>query len=187
MQDTISQTHTPQTVLQFWFEELTAQDWFSGSKQLDSTITQRFGELLKHAEKSELFEWRATPHGRLAEIIVLDQFSRNVYRNTPQAFAQDPMALALAQEAIMLEMDQQLTTIEKSFLYMPFMHSESNIIHEKALELFSDPGLENNYDFELKHKVIIDRFGRYPHRNDILGRVSTQEEIEFLKQPNSSF
>ncbi len=85
MRDTISQAYTPQTVLQFWFKELTAQDWFSGSKQLDSIIKQRFGELLKHAEKSELFEWRATPHGRLAEIIVLDQFSRNVYRNTPQA------------------------------------------------------------------------------------------------------
>lgn len=178
---------TPQDVLFYWFDELTPNDWFAGDNTLDKAISERFSPLLKSAEKSELFSWRTTPHGRLAEIIVLDQFSRNIYRGTPQAFTQDPLALALAQEAILLEMDEQLTTTEKAFLYMPFMHSESNIIHEKAIELFKKPGLENNYDFELKHKVIIDRFGRYPHRNEVLGRESTLEEIEFLQQPGSRF
>ena len=118
---------------------------------------------------------------------MLDQFSRNVYRNTPKAFAQDPLALALAQEAIALGKDVELSPTQQSFLYMPFMHSESLLIHERAVELFKAPGMENNYEFEIKHKVIIDRFGRYPHRNEILGRESTAEEIEFLTQPGSSF
>lgn len=187
MDDIMNHEITPQDVLFYWFEELTPNDWFTCNQSLDNAIAERFGEVLKSAKKSELFSWRATPHGRLAEIIVLDQFSRNIYRDTPQAFAQDPLALALAQEAILLEMDEHLTNAEKAFLYMPFMHSESNIIHEKAVELFNRPGLENNYGFELKHKEIIDRFGRYPHRNEILGRDSTPEEIEFLTQPGSSF
>lgn len=136
----------------------------------------------------ELYGWRKTAHGRLAEIIVLDQFSRNMYRDQPQSFAADPMALVLAQEAVFLGADKKLKTPqEQAFLYMPYMHSESEIIHEVALDLFSQPGLENNYAFELKHKEIIDRFGRYPHRNDILGRQSTAEELAFLKEPGSSF
>lgn len=180
-------TFTPEDVLRFWFEELAAKDWFVGNKEVDNLISTRFHKLLESGAKSELYSWRDSAKGRLAEIIVLDQFSRNIYRDTPRAFAQDPLALALAQEAIAQQYDQSLSSIEKSFLYMPFMHSESKIIHEKALELFNQPGLENNYDFEIKHKVIIDRFGRYPHRNAILGRKSSAEEIEFLTQPNSSF
>jgi len=174
-------------VLDFWFNELEPKDWFVSSSELDKTITSRFGDLLKSAAQSELFTWRDSPQGRLAEVIVLDQFSRNIYRNTPKAFAQDPLALALAQEAISRGLDQELETKQRSFLYMPFMHSESAIIHQQAVELFNVPGMENNYEFELKHKVIIDRFGRYPHRNDILGRSSTPEETEFLTQPGSSF
>ena len=174
-------------VLNFWFNELEPKDWFVSSSELDKTITSRFGDLLKSAAQSELFTWRDSPQGRLAEIIVLDQFSRNIYRNTPKAFAQDPLALALAQEAISLGLDQELETKQRSFLYMPFMHSESAIIHQQAVELFNVAGMENNYEFELKHKVIIDRFGRYPHRNDILGRASSPEEVEFLTQPGSSF
>ncbi|WP_333003732.1 DUF924 family protein [Vibrio coralliilyticus] len=178
---------TAQEVLSFWFEELEPKDWFVSSEQLDNTITQRFGDLLQCAAKSELYSWRTNALGRLAEVIVLDQFSRNVYRNTPKAFAQDPLALALAQEAIALGKDAELSLTQQSFLYMPFMHSESLLIHERAVELFKAPGMENNYEFEIKHKVIIDRFGRYPHRNEILGRESTAEEIEFLTQPGSSF
>ncbi|MEX0337228.1 DUF924 family protein [Vibrio tubiashii] len=174
-------------VLDFWFNELEPKDWFVSSSELDKTITFRFGDLLKSAAQSELFTWRDSAKGRLAEVIVLDQFSRNIYRNTPKAFAQDPLALALAQEAISLGLDQELETKQRSFLYMPFMHSESAIIHQQAVELFNVVGMENNYEFELKHKVIIDRFGRYPHRNDILGRSSSPEEVEFLTQPGSSF
>ena len=128
-----------------------------------------------------------TPEGRLAEIIVLDQFSRNLYRDQPHAFAYDNMALILAQEAISLQLDAQLSPEQRAFLYMPFMHSESKLIHEFALKLFQRLGNEINLNFEKKHKVIIDRFGRYPHRNALLGRVSTPEELAFLTQPNSSF
>ncbi|WP_194436416.1 DUF924 family protein [Vibrio fluminensis] len=176
-----------QQVLDFWFKQLEPKDWFVYNPEVDQQIQTQFGSLLERAAQAELFAWRDTPQGRLAEIIVLDQFSRNVYRNTPQAFSQDPLALALAQEAVRLGIDKELSTIEKSFLYMPYMHSESALIHEQAVALFAQPGMENNYDFELKHKVIIDRFGRYPHRNAILNRTSNPEEIEFLAQPNSSF
>ncbi|MBA5760988.1 DUF924 domain-containing protein [Vibrio sp. 404] len=174
-------------VLNFWFNELQSKDWFVANPDIDAVIRTRFGELLQQASQAELYSWRDTAKGRLAEIIVLDQFSRNVYRNTPQAFSQDPLALALAQEAVRLELDKQLTPQERSFLYMPYMHSESALIHEQALELFNQPGLENNYDFELKHKVIIDQFGRYPHRNAILNRTNTPEEEAFLLQPGSGF
>ena len=109
------------------------------------------------------------------------------YRNSSLAFAQDALALALAQEAITLKLDAALPPIQRSFLYMPFMHSESKLIHQYALKLFEDLGNPINLDFEQRHKVIIDRFGRYPHRNQVLGRNSSQEELDFLTQPNSHF
>ncbi len=168
-------------VLDFWFKELTFKDWFSGSTDLDQRIKTRFEKTLEEASRGELSSWRKTPRGRLAEIIVLDQFSRNVYRNTSSAFAQDKMALILSQELVLGGFDKDLSPEEKSFAYMPYMHSESRLMHEEAVKLFNQPGLENNYKFELLHKEIIDRFGRYPHRNAILGRESTPEEVEFLK------
>lgn len=171
----------------FWFNELTPKDWFQGGDNIDQMITKKFESILLSAAKGELFRWRSSAKGRLAEILVLDQFSRNIYRDTIGAFSQDSMALILSQETISLGIDKELTDLEKSFLYMPFMHSESLLIHEEAIRLFSQPGLENNLDFEHKHKVIIERFGRYPHRNSILGRESSTEELEFLKEPNSSF
>lgn len=174
-------------VLTFWFDELSPKQWFGKHDNLDNAIAARFSGLLKSAEQCELMHWRTTAQGRLAEIIVLDQFSRNIYRDQAQAFANDPLALALAQEAISQEYDKKLSDQQKAFLYMPFMHSESKLIHQQAVELFSQPGLEYNLEFELKHKVIIDKFGRYPHRNELLGRASTDEELAFLKQPNSSF
>lgn len=176
-----------QTILDFWFTELDESDWWKKDDQLDTTITERFKDTHNKAIQCELYHWRSEPEGRLAEIIVLDQFSRNIYRNHTKSFLYDSMALTLAQEAVSLKADKHLSPIQKAFLYLPYMHSESAIIHEEAVKLFSQPGLENNLDFEHKHKVIIDRFGRYPHRNLTLGRKSTAEEIEFLKQPNSSF
>jgi uncharacterized protein (DUF924 family) len=175
------------SVLDFWFKELTPKQWFVKDEDLDLIITKKFLSLHTQASQCELNHWRETIEGRLAEIIVLDQFSRNIYRDTPQAFAQDNLALALAQEAIASGEDNSLSDQQKAFLYMPFMHSESLAIHEQAVELFNKPGLENNLDFELKHKVIIEQFGRYPHRNNILGRASTKQELVFLTQPNSSF
>ncbi|NVD08885.1 DUF924 domain-containing protein [Vibrio sp. JPW-9-11-11] len=182
----IAQTQ-PQDVLQFWFHELKPEDWFSGSLELDQQITSLFFPLLERAAQCELVGWRDSAQGRLAEVIVLDQFSRNIYRNTPRAFSQDPLALALAQEAVNLGLDQKLPVEQRSFLYMPYMHSESATIHTQALVLFGTPGMEHNYQFELKHKAIIDQFGRYPHRNSILGRGSSEQELAFLQQPDSSF
>ncbi len=178
---------TPEDIIRFWFEELEPIQWFKKDLDLDREIGARFGTTHRAASLGELESWRRTADGRLAEIIVLDQFSRNVYRDSPLAFACDPMALVLAQEAIRIAADQQVAFEKRSFFYMPYMHSESVKVHEWAVELFSQPGSEYQFEFELKHKAIIDRFGRYPHRNEILGRASTLEEIEFLKQPGSSF
>ena len=177
----------PIDILHIWFTELTPQQHFTKYATLDESIRTRFGPTLGAAARCELFPWRATPEGRLAEILVLDQFSRNVYRDTPRAFAQDALALALAQELVTSGQDRSLPTAQRVFAYMPYMHSESALIHERALELFAQPGMENNLDFERRHKAIIDRFGRYPHRNAILGRTSTPEELALLSEPGSSF
>jgi uncharacterized protein (DUF924 family) len=174
-------------VLKFWFETLKPSQWWEVDPVLDRDIGERFGDLLESASAAELFEWRVDALGRLAEIIVLDQFSRNIHRGTPRAFSQDPMSLALAQEAVTRGAVNALSPIERAFLLLPYMHSESRRIHVEAEQLYREHAPEDNYQFELKHKVIIDRFGRYPHRNEILGRESTPEEIDFLKQPGSSF
>jgi uncharacterized protein (DUF924 family) len=174
-------------ILNFWFHELTPAHWWKKDDALDAEIKQRFAAIHAQAARCELFDWRMAAKGRLAEIIILDQFSRNIFRDSPQAFAHDSLALALAQEAVAVGADKALSPSERSFLYMPFMHSESAAIHQIAVTLFSAPGMENNLDFELKHQAIITRFGRYPHRNKILGRESTAEEIEFLKGPGSRF
>jgi len=174
-------------VLQFWFDDLKpAQHWRKDPK-LDEQITKQFLTVHQAAIQCELYTWRETALGRLAEIIVLDQFSRNIYRDLPEAFAADSLALALAQEAIALGLHNALSKEQKSFLYMPFMHSESLLIHNAALTLFEENGVQSTLDFEIKHKKIIERFGRYPHRNAILGRLSTQQELSFLNEPGSSF
>ena len=176
-----------QTIIDFWFKDLSPKQWWVKDTEFDQQIRERFLEYHKAVIAGETYGWREQPQGWLAEIIVLDQFSRNIYRDTPQVFAQDPQALTIAQEAISSGATEVLSDQEKVFVYMPFMHSESKLMHEIAVGLFTDLGIESNLDYELKHKAIIDRFGRYPHRNNILGRQSTPDEIEFLKQPGSSF
>lgn len=176
-----------QQILEFWFEQLKPANWWEKNLKLDEEIGQRFADLHRQAASGELWHWRSSAEGRLAEVIILDQFSRNIYRDQPESFAQDGMALALAQEAISLGMDQSLPVVQRSFLYMPFMHSESLAIHDRAVELFTVPGMESSLDFEHRHRDIILRFGRYPHRNAILQRPSTDEERAFLRQPGSSF
>ncbi len=178
---------TYQAVINFWFKEIEPSTWWVKDLVFDKTIATRFQALHDKAIQGELAHWRNCVQGRLAEIIILDQFSRNMYRDNTRAFANDSMALVLAQEAISLGLDKQLSDIERSFLYMPYMHSESRIIHHDAVELYKANGIESNLDFEMKHKAIIDRFGRYPHRNAILNRDSTADELEFLNQPDSSF
>ncbi|MDE2055082.1 MAG: DUF924 domain-containing protein [Xanthomonadaceae bacterium] len=177
----------PQDVLHFWFDETAPEQHFKNDAAFDAEIRARFGETHLAAAHGELAAWRDTPEGRLAEIIVLDQFSRNLFRDDARAFATDGMALVLAQEAIRAGVDCATPSARLTFLYMPFMHSESRAIHVEAERLFRHPGLEDNYQFELKHKAIIDRFGRYPHRNRVLGRASTPEERAFLERPGSSF
>lgn len=176
-----------QPILEFWFEELRPASWWAKSAKLDEDIRRRFGDLHRQAARGELWHWRGSAEGRLAEIIILDQFSRNLYRDRPEAFAQDGMALVLAQEAISLGLDEELPVVQRAFLYMPFMHSESLMIHDRAVRLFDVPGMDSSLDYEHRHRDIILRFGRYPHRNAILGRASTEEEQQFLRQPGSSF
>lgn len=179
--------YSAQHIIDFWFDDHTKPYWFSKSDEFDQKLSTQYLPLLQQAQAGELASWRNTITGRLAEIIVLDQFSRNIYRNTPQAFAQDGMALVLAQEAVKQADFAKLSTEQRNFMLMPFMHSESKVIHEQALPYFKTYASEHTLDFEYKYKVIIDRFGRYPHRNAILGRISSDKEIEFLNQPNSSF
>lgn len=178
---------TPETILSFWFEQIEPKQWWVKDPAFDSQITQLFEDTLIKAKQGELYHWRVTPKGRLAEIIVLDQFSRNIHRDTPQAFEADALALVLAQEAVAQHADNELHKKQVPFLFMPYMHSESQAIHEVAMVLFNREAAINNLEFEQRHKEIIDRFGRYPHRNSILGRPSTPAEIEFLNQPGSSF
>lgn len=174
-------------ILRFWFEEIHPAKWWAKDDAFDQLIRGRFSQVHARATRCELFEWRVEARGRLAEIIVLDQFSRNLFRGSPLSFASDTLALALAQEAIAAKADAALSPTERSFLYLPFMHSESLKIHEVSMNLYRNNGNQSNLDFEIRHKQIIERFGRFPHRNAILGRQSTDEELEFLNQPGSGF
>lgn len=171
----------PDDILDFWFNILSERDWFIKDDEIDDMIRRRFRDFLLEASRGELFYWRENATGRLAEIIILDQFSRNIYRGSSAAFQNDALALVLAQEMINLKLHLELTEKQRIFCYMPFMHSESPVIHEQALNLFSSLGDKESLKFEELHKDIIDKFGRFPHRNKIIGRTSTMREIEFLK------
>lgn len=176
-----------QEILDFWFDAETQPYWFIKSEAFDRVLKERFFNTLIAARQGECEAWRKSIYGRLAEVIVLDQFSRNIFRGTPNAFVQDAMALALAQEAVKQPDFDLLSTTEKKFLIMPYMHSESQLIHQQAIPLFAALNDDDTMDFELRHKAIIDRFGRYPHRNSILNRTSSEEELLFLQQPGSAF
>ncbi len=176
-----------QDILSFWFTELTPKQHFARDSALDAQIGARFGPTLAAAARGELQAWRADAPGRLAELIVLDQFSRNIHRDTALAFAQDALALTLARELVALQLDAALPLARRVFAYMPWMHSEDLAAHAEALPLFSQPGLEHNLQLLHRHTEILRRFGRYPHRNAVLGRASTTAELAFLQQPGSSF
>lgn len=178
---------TSQDILHFWFKELSEKQHFVKDPALDAAIGQRFGATLEAAARCELFGWRSTTQGRLAEIVVLDQFSRNLFRDTPRAFAQDPLALVLAQELVASGQDRALPQVQLAFAYMPYMHSESSVVQAESVRLFAQPGLEDNLNFALRHQEIVLRFGRFPHRNSQFGRTSSAEELAFLSQPGSSF
>lgn len=176
-----------QEILDFWFEKLNPNQWWKEDAIVDNLIKEKFLDIHNQAIKGELWSWRNDPQASLAEIIIIDQFSRNIYRGKPKSFLYDGIALVLAQSVIDKNLYQQLSLVQKSFLYLPYMHSESSKIHEEAVRLYGSLGLKENYEIELKHKAIIDRFGRYPHRNKVIGRDSTPDEIIFLQEPGSSF
>jgi uncharacterized protein (DUF924 family) len=166
-------------VIRFWFEELLPQDWFVRNDATDRQIRERFlplyEELSEHAVLSPV-----TARQALSTVIVLDQFPRNLFRGSSRAFATDGLALSIAQQAITAGLDRELTAQQRVFLYMPFQHAEDREIQARSVELFASTGMEQPLDYARRHKEVIDRFGRFPHRNAALGRDSTPEEREFM-------
>jgi uncharacterized protein (DUF924 family) len=178
---------TPEDVLSFWFDELQPQDWFKPHPDLDSQCEQRFR--LTHLEMARALppEWFATPIHRLATIVLFDQMPRNMYRGTPLAFATDGLALREATRALEAGADSDLSVDQRVFIYLPFEHSENLVDQTRSVALFTDLGDANYLDYAIRHREVIRKFGRFPHRNAILGRVSTPAEVEFLSQPGSRF
>jgi uncharacterized protein (DUF924 family) len=188
-----------QDVLSFWFGAAgrPREEWFRASDAFDAEIRSRFGEALERAARGDLDDWRSTPRGRLALVVLLDQFSRNAFRGKPSAFALDPRARALALEGIDAGEDRGLPHLERSFLYMPLMHAEDTALQDRSVALFEELAraappelagyLESGAKFARAHRDIVARFSRFPHRNAILGRESTAAEAEFLRQPRSAF
>lgn len=194
--DTASASAGAAGVLEFWFgaEGLrTPRDvWFRKDPAFDAEIRARFGDLIEHALAGRLDHWGADgPESALALIIVLDQFTRNVFRDTPRMFAGDERALAIARRLVESGADRDLAPTQRWFAYLPFEHAESPAEQERAVALFDDlrayPESAGAYDWAVRHRDVIRRFGRFPHRNDILGRTSTAEEIAFLETPGSRF
>ncbi|HWP46085.1 MAG TPA: DUF924 family protein [Candidatus Limnocylindrales bacterium] len=191
-------------ILHFWFGDLQTINleerlklWFGGEEETDRLIRDKFEPDLLQAISGELAHWEETPRGTLALIILLDQFSRNIYRNTPRAFAQDEMALGICLRGMDRGKDLALDLLERVFFYLPMEHAEDLEIQRKSVKAFESlvkaapPNMKNPFesflDYAIRHYAIIEKFGRFPHRNEILGRASTPEELEFLTQPGSSF
>lgn len=186
----------PQEVLAFWFGDgdehgRYRRAWFVKDTAFDEAIRSRFLGLHEQALQGSLARWLEAPASTLALVIVLDQFSRNLFRNSPRAFAGDATALAAARRALDRGDDRSMLPVERLFLYLPFEHSESPDDQRRSCELMRTlsglPDLGDVYEFALRHREIIERFGRFPHRNAALGRESTPEEVEFLKTPGSGF
>lgn len=180
-----------QRILNFWFEE-SKDKWFLKSPEFDNQIREEFLPIYNDIKAGKKSDWEKEPKSLLAMIIVLDQFSRNMFRGKPESFALDHTALILAKKARLQGFDQKLSAMEKIFLYLPFEHSENLEDQEDSVKLFTTLQNEGKFaamtiDYAIQHYKIIKRFGRFPHRNQILGRKSTPEEIEFLKEEGSSF
>lgn len=171
-----------QEILDFWFVKTTPEQKYKKDDVFDAKVTQRFKSVYEQVMIGETEQWRETSEGRLAEIIVLDQFARNMFRGDAQSFLGDDLALKLSREALLEKADEDFPQEKRQFFYMPFMHSESRAVHVEALKIFQEKSDEGGLKYEIMHKEIIDQFGRYPHRNEVMGRQSTLEEVEFLKQ-----
>ena len=174
-------------ILNFWFKECKPEQWFKKDEDFDQLIENRFSSAIRNATAGKLDSWEKSETGCLALIILLDQFTRNVFRDTPRAFAGDKRALALSQLCYNKDYLTNPDVHRRHFMLMPMMHSENLSVQDAALPLFKIYASGKDYEYAEKHRDIIARFGRFPHRNVILGRKSTNEELEFLKQPGSSF
>jgi uncharacterized protein (DUF924 family) len=171
-----------QEILEFWFGDDARASWFHSSPAFDQMIRKRFGELFARAATGELAAWESSAEGCLALCILLDQMPRNMFRGAPRAFAADDRALAVAEHALAEGFDRQLTSEQKQFIYLPFMHSEDLANQLRALALFESAGMTKNRRFAEEHVAIIRRFGRFPHRNAIFGRPNTEAEAEYLSE-----
>ncbi len=169
------------TVIKFWFKDSSPKQWFTKDKKFDAQVRLKFLTTYWQVVRGETAHWRKAPRGRLAEIIVLDQFSRNMFRGTPAMYQYDALALALAQEAIAQGAEKSLSKDERMFMYLPFEHSESKVIQRESVRLFKQIWGKDMMKYAIDHKRIVDRFGRFPHRNAILGRKNTAAEKKFLK------
>jgi uncharacterized protein (DUF924 family) len=174
-------TRSASEVIDFWFVQHGREQWFGGGPEFDAKLAAAFAQTHEEVSRGEAWEWRREPEGRVAEIVVLDQFSRQLYRGHARAFAQDPMALTLAQEAVYGGHAAALSQPQRMFVLMPFMHSESLLIHDEAVRLFTELGNQDVLNFELAHQALLRRFGRYPRRNEALGRQSSAEELEYIE------
>jgi uncharacterized protein (DUF924 family) len=166
-------------ILRYWFEELKPEAWFRKDEHVDAAIRERFAPAYEELAAIRP-EQLTTPLECVAAVIALDQFPRNMFRGSPRAFATDALALAISQHAIAAGFDQQLTRMQRLFLYMPFQHAEDRAVQERSISLFTQLAERENLDYAQRHKEVIDRFGRFPHRNAVLGRVSTPEEVQYV-------
>ena len=182
-------TDAQSDILKFWFEETVPEQWFQKSSEFDRDITDRFSDHYQSAMAGNYDEWMETAKGCLALVILLDQFPRNMFRDKPEMFASDDKALKIAKYAVAQKFDEHLSLHEKVFLYLPYEHSENLEDQKTSLSLFKETKGEDPtfYDYAQKHYDVIEQFGRFPHRNDILNRDSTGEEKEYLAQPGSGF
>ena len=169
-----------QEILEFWFSDDVRPLWFRSTPEFDHELRQRYERLYQRACEGGLDEWQCDPHGSLALVIILDQFPLNMYRGLGRAFEGESRARGVAEHAIDCGWDLQLSDEHKSFLYLPFMHSENLADQERSVALYEAAGLEHNLRFARHHREIVRRFGRFPHRNEPLGRQSTTEELEYL-------
>lgn len=178
---------TPEEVFSFWFTELTRKDWFEKNEALDEAMRRHFAATHLSLARGELDAWRASPQDRLAAVIMLDQISRNIYRGTPLAFATDWLALREAKLAIEAGADMMVLPEERCFFYLPFEHAEELAEQDRSVELFTLLGDAEYLDYAERHRAVIREFGRFPHRNALLGRESTAAELEYLSKPGAGF
>lgn len=187
--ETVHQNISPTDIIQFWFAETPFQMWFQSTAEFDENIKKKYYLIHQQAKAGELDHWKETAIGCLALVIILDQFPRNMFRNTPQAFSTDELALKISEYSLEHKFDQELSTEQRLFLYLPFEHSENLDHQKKSVELVKQIDQKDSpwLYYAEEHYKVIEKFGRFPHRNKILNRQSSREEEEFLKQPGSSF